>query len=131
MEDTHYLPDNGGQLKQWVESVIVEEGFELGNLNYIFTSDAYLLKLNQKHLNHDTLTDILTFDLSSNPHSISGDIFISVERVKANAEQYHQLFETELRRVMIHGVLHLIGYDDRTPEEKSVMRKKEEAYLSL
>ncbi len=100
------------------------------DINYIFCSDRYLLVLNREFLNHNTLTDILTFDYSVGK-SISGEIYISTERVQENSVKYKSLFSEELRRVMIHGVLHLIGYDDKKPRHAQGMREKEEAYLSL
>jgi len=99
-------------------------------LSYIFCSDKYLLSINQKYLNHNTLTDIVTFDLAEDAE-IEGEIYISVERVKENAVKYAVDFEEELHRVIIHGLLHLIGYKDKTASQKAQMRKKEQACLSL
>ncbi len=117
--------------RKWIRSVIREEKGQLINLNYIFCTDDYLLLLNEQYLNHKTLTDIITFDQSSDPTLIEADIFISVDRVRENATERNISFETELDRVMIHGVLHLLGYGDKRNEEKAEMRKKEDAYLSL
>ena len=111
--------------------MITAENHQLGDVNYIFCSRSYLLELNQGYLQHDFHTDILTFDHSLEPGIISGDLYISVEQVMENAQQYQEPFLQELKRVMVHGVLHLLGYNDQTPEEQKEMRKKEEAYLSL
>ena len=114
----------------WVNRIIEsEEGF-LGNIDYIFCEDEYLQKMNQKYLNHDTLTDIITFDYSDG-RVISGDIFISTERVKDNADIFNKTFQEELLRVMAHGLLHLLGYNDKTDYEIKVMRKKEEEKIKL
>jgi probable rRNA maturation factor len=113
-----------------VEFTIKKEKKGIGDLTYVFCSDEYLLSLNQKFLNHNTLTDIITFDYSE-AKTLSGEIYISIERVAENAEKFKVAFEDELHRVMIHGVLHLAGYKDKRPAEKALMRKKEEASLSL
>jgi rRNA maturation RNase YbeY len=130
-EDIKFTPSYPDKLSRWIESVIKAENHLLGDINYVFVSDDYLLSLNQKFLDHQSLTDIITFDQSTDPFTISGDIYISIDRIQNNAKAYNQTFERELKRVMVHGVLHLIGYKDKTLEEKSEMRKKEEAYLSL
>ena len=103
----------------------------LSNINYIFCSDDYLLTINQEHLNHDYYTDIITFDLSEKENNIESDIFISIDRVKENAKNNHVKFHIELYRVLIHGVLHLLGFNDKNEEEKLIMREKEDACLSL
>jgi|UniRef100_UPI004048B826 probable rRNA maturation factor len=118
------------RLENWVLACIEKEGFTLGEVNYIFCDDAYLLNLNQTFLKHDTLTDIISFD-NTMGRLISGDIFISVERVRENATIYEVSFEEELHRVMIHGILHYMGYKDKTDDEKSGMRSKEKECLSL
>jgi len=115
-------------LEAWITKAIENEEKELEEINYIFCNDDYLLEKNQTFLNHDTYTDIITFDYSE-MNRISGDIFISVERVNENARKFAVPFNTELRRVMIHGVLHLIGYKDKSGEEKETMREKEDFYL--
>jgi probable rRNA maturation factor len=107
------------------------EGATIQEINYIFCSDSYLLSLNQGFLKHNTFTDIITFDNSEDPSSLEGEIYISIERVKENAKKYNVPIEDELSRVMIHGVLHLLGFKDKKPTEKALMRKKEEACLSL
>lgn len=118
------------RLENWVLTCIEKDGFTLGEVNYIFCDDAYLLNLNETFLKHDTLTDIISFD-NTMGRLISGDIFISVERVRENATIYEVSFEEELHRVMIHGILHYMGYKDKTDDEKSGMRSKENECLSL
>ena len=118
------------RLENWVLTCIEKDGFTLGEVNYIFCDDAYLLNLNETFLKHDTLTDIISFD-NTMGCLISGDIFISVERVRENATIYEVSFEEELHRVMIHGILHYMGYKDKTDDEKSGMRSKENECLSL
>jgi rRNA maturation RNase YbeY len=115
---------------QWLKNAIAQEGKRLEALTYIFCSDAYLLQINQQFLKHNTYTDIITFDYSEGD-VLQGEIYISIERVRENAAKYKVSFNQELARVMIHGVLHLAGYRDKRPAEKALMRKKEEAYLSL
>lgn len=115
-------------LKEWMENIILSEGKKLGTINYIFCDDEYLLKINQDFLQHDYYTDIITFD-KVRGKSISGEIFISLQRVKENAEIFQKPYEQERRRVMAHGILHLCGYKDKTPEEQEIMRSKENFYL--
>jgi len=115
----------------WIKKVIKKENKSLHSLGYVFSSDAHLVKLNRQYLNHNTLTDILTFDYSVDPNSIQGEIYISIERVKENAAKFKRSFDEELHRVIIHGVLHLMGYNDKRAADKAIMREKEEAYLSL
>ena len=114
--------------KDWIANCIQKEGFELGEINYVFCDDVYLHKLNVEFLQHDTLTDIISFDYTMGK-LISGDIYISVERVKENAKDFNVSFLDELHRVIIHGVLHYLGYKDKTEEEKKEMRNKENNYL--
>ena len=130
-EDIDFELPSPTPLKSWITQVIQNEGRQLGELNYIFCSDSYLLSLNQQYLQHHSLTDILTFDQSDSPEIISADIYISIERIHENAANYEVSNHHELKRVMVHGVLHLMGYNDKTPEQRAEMRKKEEAYLSL
>ena len=121
-------------LKAWLKAVVnaeLEGSKQLGTLNYILCTDDYLHQLNVSYLQHDTLTDIITFDTSEDEHRIAGDLFISVERVKDNAADFGVPTETELRRVMVHGLLHLLGYTDETDEQEQTMRAKEDAYLSM
>ena len=114
--------------KAWLKDAAKAEGFAIGELNYIFCSDAYLLDINQKYLGHDTLTDIVTFDNSEDPKMIEGDIFISIERVRENAIKFDTK-DTELKRVMVHGLLHLAGYKDKDKAQKELMRNKENEHL--
>jgi len=115
---------------RWIIESAKREKKLVLDINYIFCSDKYLLGLNQEFLNHNTFTDIITFD-NSKGRNLSGEIYISLERVKENSKKFGSPFQDELRRVMIHGVLHLAGYTDKKTREISMMRKKEEAYLSL
>ena len=121
---------HNSKLKTWIKSVIRKERSTLDELNFIFCDDKYLLEKNKTFLNHDTLTDIITFDYSEK-NTVKGDVFISIERVKENAIVYKVSFENELQRVIIHGVLHLLGYKDNNEKQKREMRKKEDFYLSL
>ncbi|WP_420401421.1 rRNA maturation RNase YbeY [Flagellimonas sp.] len=114
----------------WIEKVVSSEAFVCGEIDYIFCSDEYLLNLNQEYLNHDTFTDIITFDYTDT-NLISGDIFISVDRIRDNATKFDVAFENELKRVMAHGVLHLMGYKDKGRNEAKVMRQKEDEKIKL
>lgn len=114
----------------WLQKIIERMGCVLRSLNFIFCSDDYLLKLNLEYLDHDTLTDIITFPYAE-PPMIEGDIFISIDRVRENANDFNVSFEQELNRVMAHGVLHLCGFGDKTPEEQQVMRQKEDEALQM
>lgn len=115
--------------QKWIEQILATENHQHTEINYIFCDDAYLLEKNQTYLQHDTYTDIITFEYSKAP--ISGDIFISIERVRENALERNLPFETELHRVMAHGILHLCGYGDKKEEEVRIMRAKEEACIRL
>ena len=117
------------RLRFWFAQVIQNEGYELTELNYIFCTDEYLHEMNVQFLQHDTLTDVITFDNSDDECKIEGDIFISVPRIEENAEKFDAPFLEELKRVMVHGLLHLLGYGDKTEEEKKVMTEKEDYYL--
>lgn len=119
------------KIREWITKAVDIEGFKLGPVNYILTNDNILLQLNKEYLRHDTLTDIITFDLSEKEGLITGDIYLSVDRARENAREYKVTLFEELKRLMIHGVLHLMGYHDKTAEEKVQMRAKEEFYLSL
>ncbi|MBK7668134.1 MAG: rRNA maturation RNase YbeY [Sphingobacteriaceae bacterium] len=118
------------KLKTWIKSIIEKEKHVLGNLNYTFVSDESLLKINIEYLKHNTYTDIITFNYNEGK-KVSGDIFISVDRVKENAQKFDVSFEEELHRVIIHGVLHLCGYKDKTKTDSDLMRSKENASLRL
>ena len=117
------------QNKKWLNQVISNEDKEEGDITYIFCDDDYLLEKNIRFLNHNTLTDVITFDYCEGNY-VNGDIFISIERVKENSEVFKVDFLTELNRVMVHGLLHLLGYKDKTERESNLMRKKENYYLS-
>jgi len=129
-EDISFALSNELSYIKWIQSVIESESCHLQQLNYIFCSDPALLKVNIEYLDHDTYTDIITFPYAS-PPTIEGDIFISIDRIKENAKQFKQSFEQELMRVMIHGVLHLCGYGDKSSEEKKMMRAKEDDAIAL
>ena len=122
--------ENSEELKSWISKVILEENCNEGDINYIFCSDEYLHKINVEFLNHDTLTDIISFDYSVGKE-LHGDIYISVDRVTENASDYGTEFNDELDRVIIHGILHYCGYKDKTKDEKNLMRSKEDYYLSI
>lgn len=122
--------DQSEELSTWIEFVLDQEGKELGEINYIFCNDEYLLDINIKELKHNTLTDIISFDYTLGV-VVSGDIFISYERVSENATSLGLKFRDELHRVMIHGILHYCGYGDKSDKEKLEMRSKEDYYLSL
>jgi probable rRNA maturation factor len=129
-EEITFQLENELKTREWVLQTIIKENKTLGEINYIFCSDDYLHKMNVEHLNHDTFTDIITFNYCAGD-IISSDIFISIDRVKENADTFQASFGNELKRVMIHGVLHLLGYDDKTEEDKETMRAKEDFYLNL
>ncbi|WP_456438940.1 rRNA maturation RNase YbeY [Psychroserpens sp.] len=116
------------EFTSWISNVIKSESHKEGEINYIFCDDSYLLDINVKYLNHDTLTDIISFDYSVGKE-LHGDIYISVERVRDNAKDFKVQFIEELRRVMVHGILHYCGYKDKSKEDKSVMRSKEDFYI--
>jgi rRNA maturation RNase YbeY len=116
--------------KNWLVKVAKQENMKIGDVNIVFYNDEQLLKFNKQYLNHDTLTDIITFDYSEGK-TLHGDILISIERVKENAQKYKSVFEQELRRVMAHGILHLCGYNDKKTEEIKLMKQKEEEALIL
>ena len=117
-------------ISSWISNVILSENKKEGEINYIFCDDDYLHKINLEHLQHDTLTDIISFDYSVG-NELHGDIFISVERVADNASDFEVSFDEELRRVMTHGVLHYCGYKDKSEEDAALMRSKEEEKLSM
>lgn len=117
--------------KKWIKTVSQSEGYSIGDLNYIFCSDDYLLKINREYLEHDYYTDIITFDNSEDEDKLEGDIYVSVDRVRDNATNLNVSFDTELRRVLIHGLLHLIGFEDSDEQLKAQMRTKEDECLLL
>ena len=130
-EDISFTHTSEEKTKLWIEHIIQTEKRILGDLNFIFCTDEHLHEINVSYLNHDTYTDIITFDNSDKVEDVSGDIFISIDRVEANARDLAISFDEELNRVMIHGVLHLIGFNDKSDEEKQQMREKEDTCLSL
>ncbi len=129
IEDVDFKVPQPRKTKSWLQSIIKAEGFSLNQLNYIFCSDEYLLNVNRQYLDHDFYTDIITFDNSEEEAVVEGDIFISIDRVKDNAQELNKPFEEELRRVLAHGILHLVGYDDKEDEQEQEMRAKEDFYL--
>lgn len=129
-EDTLFKFNSRRANSTWLKNVAENEGKILGQINIIFCSDKYILDINRKYLGHDYYTDIITFDYCEG-RVLSGDLFVSVDTVKANSEFYHTEFKDELNRVMVHGVLHLIGFDDHTEDEQKMMRYKEDYYLEF
>jgi rRNA maturation RNase YbeY len=129
-ENIRFTLKNKEIIRQWISKTIKSEGFKkVGELSLIFCDDEYLLSINQQYLDHDTYTDIITFDNSEDEEVISGDIFISIDRIKENASLFKVEESHELHRVIIHGILHLCGYLDHSKEEKKLMTEKEEQYL--
>lgn len=129
-EDTDYKPKQKSILRTWIKDTVSAEGYRLGEINFILCSDAYLLDINQQYLQHDTYTDIVTFDSSETAAVIAGDIFISIDRVRENAAKFQVSEVDELHRVIIHGILHLCGYGDKKKEDKARMTEKEDFYLA-
>jgi rRNA maturation RNase YbeY len=129
-EDIRFTLKHKTIIKNWLRDAIAAEGYLLEELNFIFCSDEYLLGINQQFLNHDTYTDVITFDNSEVLKTIAGDIFISVDRIRENAKQFKLDFRDEICRVMIHGTLHLLGYKDKTKAAKLQMTEKEDYYLA-
>ncbi|HXH19480.1 MAG TPA: rRNA maturation RNase YbeY [Chitinophagales bacterium] len=138
-EDVSFRLKNAARVKRWIQRVIQSEKKKPGSLNFIFCSDDYLLSLNRKYLKHDYYTDVLSFDFSNDERTVSGDVYISIDRVLENSAKFAkrkksaslQANENELHRVMIHGVLHLLGYDDTTVSARKKMRQKEESCLMM
>jgi probable rRNA maturation factor len=130
VEDLTYTLKNKTIIRNWIKGVIEAEGYQLNELSFILCSDDYLLGMNQQYLNHDTYTDVITFDNSEELKTVLGDIFISLDRVKENALTLNVTLATELCRVMIHGTLHLLGYKDKSKAAKTLMTSKEDFYLS-
>jgi len=129
-EDISFTLKNKAHVRNWITDTIRNEGFKLKELTYIFCSDNYLLQINQQYLDHDTYTDIITFDNSEDEGIVASDIFISIDRIRENAAKFNVSETTELHRVIIHGVLHLLGYKDKSPADKQKMTEKEDYYLS-
>ncbi|MEA5258610.1 rRNA maturation RNase YbeY [Arcicella aquatica] len=130
-EDIDFKFSQKNQLKAWLKKVAELEGFKVGDLNYIFCSDEYLHKINVEYLDHDTYTDIITFDNSEEEEMIEGDIFVSIERVKENSQELKTEFLDEFKRVLVHGLLHLCGYDDHSDEDEAQMREIESKYILI
>lgn len=129
-EDIEFTLKDKAKVRAWIGDTIKSEGFKrIGELSFVFCSDSYLLEINKEYLNHDTYTDIVTFDSSEEEDLISGDIFISVDRTRENAEKFGVTERDELHRVIIHGVLHLCGFLDKKKEDKELMTSKENEYL--
>ncbi|MGB5203082.1 rRNA maturation RNase YbeY [Eudoraea sp.] len=125
-----FILENNNKYTSWIKNVLESENAQLGELSYIFCTDEYLIKLNQKYLDHNSYTDIITFDYSEKD-IISGEIYISVDRVRDNALHFKEEFNIELQRVMAHGVLHLLGYKDKTEKEREKMRTKENEKIKM
>ncbi|WP_442589624.1 rRNA maturation RNase YbeY [Pedobacter sp. AW31-3R] len=128
-EEISFNLKNKIRTRAWIKDTIEAEGYVLEELNFIFCSDEYLLAINQQYLNHDTYTDVITFDNSEALKTIVGDIFISIDRIEENAKQFGGKAAQELCRVMIHGTLHLLGYKDKGKAAKTLMTQKEDQYL--
>lgn len=130
-EDIDFTLKEKQKVREWIGATIKAEGFKrIGELSFVLCSDAYLLEINKQYLDHDTFTDIVTFDSSEDEDVIAGDIFISVERTTENAKKFNVSERDELHRVIIHGVLHLCGYYDKKKEDKTLMTEKEDFYLA-
>ena len=131
LEEISFNLKNKRKIREWIIKSADYEGFTINVLNYILTNDNILVQLNKEYLRHFTLTDIITFNLSEKEGELSGDIFISIDRARENAREFKVSLTNEINRLMIHGVLHLMGYKDKSVEEREQMREKEEFYLSL
>lgn len=128
--ETDFTLDNEEAIAAWLTNVITSENKKEGEINYIFCDDKYLHKINLEYLNHDTLTDIISFDYTMG-NELSGDIFVSIERVNDNAKDFNVVFEEELKRVLVHGILHYCGYKDKGEAEELLMRSKEDEKIGL
>ena len=126
---TDFFLSNEEKVAEWLLAVLINEGTEALSIDYCFVDPKQMIKINKKHLNHNYLTDVLAFDYSENS-KIQADVFISEEKVRANAQEYSQEFSVELMRVMLHGLLHLCGHKDKTPEQQNRIRELEEKYLN-
>jgi probable rRNA maturation factor len=129
-EDLSPILKNRGNLRLWLQASAKKEKQRINAVNYIFCSDKHLLSINKQYLNHNYFTDVITFQYDDN-EGVSGDIFISYDRIKENAKEFNQSISNELHRVMVHGLLHLLGYKDKNTEQQKVMKSKEDFYLSL
>lgn len=128
--ELEFLLENEGQYSSWISNVISSENKKEGDINYIFCDDEYILEINKQYLDHDYYTDIISFDYSVG-NELHGDIFISIERVRENAIEFKVTFDEELKRVLVHGVLHYCGYKDKTEEEELLMRSKEDEKIKM
>ena len=128
--ETDFELENETLYEDWISRIIESEGFDEGEINYIFCDDKYLHKINVEYLDHDTLTDIISFDYTVG-NLIQGDIFVSIERVHDNASDFNVSFEDELKRVLSHGVLHYCGYKDKSPKDEALMRSKEDEKMQM
>lgn len=128
--ETDFELENEAQYEDWISRIIESEGFDEGEINYIFCDDEYLHKINVEYLDHDTLTDIISFDYTVG-NLIQGDVFVSIERVQDNANDFNVSFEEELKRVLSHGVLHYCGYKDKSPKDEALMRSKEDEKMQM
>ncbi len=128
-EDCKFVLDDNTRYEDWIRQTAEEEGCTIGTISLIFCSDDYILKINNEYLQHDYFTDIITFDYTQE-RELSGDLFISIDTVRSNSEIYDVRFRHELDRVIIHGLLHLIGYNDKEVDQQKIMRQKEDYYLS-
>ena len=128
--ETDFELENESHYEDWISRIIDSEGFDEGEINYIFCDDEYLHIINLEYLDHDTLTDIISFDYTVG-NLIQGDIFISIERVKDNASDFNASFDEELKRVLSHGILHYCGYKDKSPKDEALMRSKEDAKMQM
>lgn len=131
LEEVRYTLRRKRNIRSWIIQTAENEKYKIGTLNYILTNDEILVQLNKEYLRHFTLTDIITFDLSENEGFLTGDIYISVDRARENAKKFKDSLNNEIKRLMMHGILHLIGYKDKSQSERELMRAKEEFYLSL
>ena len=130
-ENKNLKISNKKEIRALLKKICKKENKKISFINCVFCSDNRLLEINKKYLNHTSLTDVVTFDFSTNKKNIEGDVYISIDRVKENAKKYKETFKKELLRIIIHGLLHLIGFLDKTKEEKNTMTLKENEYLSL
>ena len=131
LEEVRYSLRQKRKIRSWILQIAENEDYKVGILNYILTNDDILVQLNKEYLRHFTLTDIITFDLSETDGLLTGDIYISVDRARENSKKFKDSLNSEIKRLMIHGVLHLMGYKDKSQSERELMRAKEEYYLSL
>lgn len=130
-EESDFKIEHPRKTTAWINGAALKEKASIKAVSYIFCSDAFLLQLNQNFLRHNTYTDIITFDYSSSKNALEGEIYISLDRIVENAKKFKSTLDNELHRVIIHGILHLIGYKDKSKADKLLMRKKEDTYLSL